>query len=57
MQDAGHTVMGELRSQAQTGEAAGRLARAGNHYQPWAVGAKRGGSITSSNSYGKLTPE
>lgn len=57
MQDTGHTVMGELRSQAQTGEAAGRLARAGNHYQPWAVGAKRGGSITSSNSYGKLTPE
>ena len=57
MQDTGHTVMGELRSKAQNGEAARRLARAGNRYQPWAAGAKEGGSVISSNSYGKLTPE
>ena len=57
MQDTGHTVMGELRTRAQNGEAARRLARAGNRYQPWAVGAKEGGSVIRSNSYGKLTPE
>ena len=57
MQDTGHTVMRELRSQAGNGEAAHRLARAGNRYQPWAIGAKEGGSVISSNSYGKLTQE
>ena len=40
--------MGELRSQAGNGEAAQRWARAVNHYQLWAVGAKERGSVIPS---------